>query len=252
MKEKELPWEMEALQGTVRHFQAPTDTFDPNGVWEHRYAIFTILPQSRFGSTKSDGGFRIRRTPAGAGNVNHEVCLATQQNDKTVYHAHAEITSTSDALATPRRWVLHAEIRSPSGQIEPETVLTQTGEVVSGKIRRRSGKAERSVLAPERFTSNWSLFDAVQRLPVEPHEPLRFDMFEELDLYKPNQRLMFRQTQTVALGGQTLRLHRFEQFGDGILPYTYWLDEQHRLLMAFGGLRAFLFDPSVRLPEDQS
>ena len=240
------------MQAVVHSFQVPTDAFDPNGAWEHRYAMFTLLPPSRFGSTKSDGGFRIRRTPAGTVDVNHEVCLATQQNDKTVYHAHAKITSASDVIVTPRQWLLHAEIRSPSGQVEPETVLTQTGEVVGGKIHRHNGKVEHVVPAPERFTSNWSLFDAVQRLPTIAHEPLRFDMFEELDLYKPNQRLMFRQTQTVALGGQQLRLHRFEQFGDGILPYTYWLDEQHRLLIAFGGLRAFLFDPSVRLPEDQS
>jgi len=47
-----------------------------------------------------------------------------------------------------------------------------------------------------------------------------------------------------------MRLHSFEQTGDGILPYSYWLDDQHRLLLAVGGVRTFVWDPSARLPED--
>jgi len=47
-----------------------------------------------------------------------------------------------------------------------------------------------------------------------------------------------------------MRLHSFEQTGDGILPYSYWLDDQHRLLAAVGGVRTFIWDPTVKLPED--
>jgi len=249
---KQLPWELEALRAAAPNFQAPTDAFDPQGAWELRYALLTVLPDSQFGHTTSAGGFRIRRTPVGPGVVKHDVRLVSQQNDKSVYHAHAEITSATDTLATPRNWTMRTEIRSAAGVVDADTTLVQTGKVVGGNLQRRNGRAERVLPAPEHFTSNWSLFDAVQRLPVAPQEPLRFDMFEELDLFKPNQRLLFRQTQTVELGRQQLRLHRFEQFGDGILPYTYWLDNQHRLLIAAGGLRVFLFDPSVRLPEDPS
>ena len=110
---------------------------------------------------------------------------------------------------------------------------------------------ERTMPAPERLTSNWSLLDALQRLAADDTQPLTFDMLEELDLLKPNQRLVRRHATEVELAGQPVRLEGFEQTGRGILPYAYWRDDQSRLLLAVGGMRACLWDASV-LSEAQS
>lgn len=50
--------------------------------------------------------------------------------------------------------------------------------------------------------------------------------------------------QSITLGEKTLSLHVFEQTGHGVLPWRWWLDDQHRVLLAAGGRRAYLLTPS--------
>jgi hypothetical protein len=237
---------MECLVG----FEAPSGPFDPNGAWEHRYAVWIVLPESQFGKTTPFGAFRIRRQPAGGDAARLEVSLASVQggNRSSCYRAEARITCATDRLSTPRAWELRTVILDRNNKPIAGTEARETNEVAGGVIRRR-GKVERTMPAPKAFTSNWSLFDAIQRLPGNEVEPMTFDMFEELDLLKPNQRLAYRRTVEMALGGKLVKVHGFEQIGEGILPYTYWLDDQRRLLMAIGGLRAFIFNPSAEIPE---
>ncbi len=102
--------------------------------------------------------------------------------------------------------------------------------------------------APKAFTGSWLLFDVVQRLSFDT-KPIQFDMLDDLERLKSRQRIAPGPTVEITVGGHHLSLHSFEQTGEGILPYCYWLDDQHRLLMAVGGLRAFIWDPTVQIPE---
>lgn len=120
------------------------------------------------------------------------------------------------------------------------------GEAASRSILLRT-QTEHKLRAPNAFTGSWSLFDAVQRLPFEV-DPIEFDMLDDLELMKPRQRLVAGPSIEVVLNGRKLRLHSFEQIGEGILPYSYWLDDQHRLLIAVGGVRAFIWDPTASTP----
>jgi hypothetical protein len=45
-----------------------------------------------------------------------------------------------------------------------------------------------------------------------------------------------------------VRLRGFRQIGRGILPTHYWLDDEHRLIAASGGLRAFIWDNGAAAP----
>ena len=42
-----------------------------------------------------------------------------------------------------------------------------------------------------------------------------------------------------------ISLQRFEQIGHGILPYEYWLDKNHRLVIAVTGPRAYILDDNA-------
>jgi hypothetical protein len=196
------------------------------------------------------GAFRIRREPAGEDAAALDVTLAAKHGGRGawIYRVEARLTCAVDQLATPRSWELRSLIMDPSGGIVTGTEAKEAGQVSEGTIRYRR-KVERTMPAPKAFTSNWSLFDALQRLPGNDVEPMTFDLLEEMSLLKPNQRLVYRQTVETELGGQRTRLHGFEQMGEAILPYCYWLDDQRRLLIAVGGRRAYIFDPSAELPE---
>ena len=67
-------------------------------------------------------------------------------------------------------------------------------------------------------------------------------MLEDLELLKPGQRLYYAGSDEFPVGGKQMKLHSFEQLGWGIIPYTYWLDESHRLIVAIGSLRAYVLD----------
>ena len=240
-----LPHSLAKMKAALDAFRPPSGPFDPHGIWDHRYAVWIVLPESNFGKAQPMGALQIRRQPAGENAATLDVILKTTQGVRTSYRAEARIACAADRLSTPTSWELKSVILDFAGKPVPGADAQETGRVEQGIIHRK-GKVERTLPAPKAFTSNWSLFDAVQRFPGNEIEPMNFDMFEELGLFKPNQRLSFKQSIELELGGARVRLHGFQQLGEGILPYHYWLDDQRRLLIAVGGLRAFVFDSSAQ------
>jgi hypothetical protein len=150
-----------------------------------------------------------------------------------------------DRLATPQQWDLRADIIE-RGKPVAGLAVAETGTLQSGAILRR-GKVQRKISAPRPFTSNWSLLEAVQRLPFDQTAPMSFDLYEDLDMYKAGQRLVCTGPVTLDLGGRSLHLHGFRQTGRGVLPTHYWLDEQHRLIAVAGALRGLIWDASGSL-----
>ncbi len=227
-----LPYSLDLLSDCLPGVHVPTEPFDPNGEWESNYVMWN---PARSQSTKSElaGSLRIRRRLTPDGEIRLQVTqiikmAGTNGSGKT----RAGVTCAADDLSTPLRWKIDSEILDPNGKQVKLTAVSISGE--------------EAIHASRRLSSNWSLFDAVQRLPFDAKE-LRFDMLEELELSRPEQRLFPGETAEVELGGRMTKLHSFEHIGRGILPTTYWLDDRHRLLIAVGGRRAFLLD-SV-LPE---
>lgn len=236
---------LNAVAEFLEAFQPPSGAFDPSGTWEHRYAIWLLLPKQRNLATKPMGALQLRRKPAAGREFQLSVEQSAIQQDRTVYHAKAGIRCAADRLATPRQWELETAILERSGQTVKDTAIRRTGRVAGGKIIFE-GRAQRSIAAPKQFTSNWSLFDALQRSPDKHSEALTFDLFEELELLKPKHTLKYRLSTDLKLVGRKVRLHCYEEIGEGILPYAWWLDDQHRVVMAIGALRAFLWDPEAR------
>jgi hypothetical protein len=244
-----LPHSLDIISDYLGGFQPPDGQFDPNGDWDHRYLMWIAL-RGPAGKSWAGGALRIRRRAAAGGDVELQVSqMSRLHGGRDVGHTQATVMCARDTLATPRRWEIESAILDEAGKPTPYTQTRVSGEAVRGEIVLR-GEGERRIRAPKPLTSNWSLFDAVQRLSPDTH-PLSFAMIEDLELVKRRQRIAPRDAVELELGGRRVRLLGFEQIGEGILPYTYWLDEQHRLLFAVGGLRTFLFDPSARLPEDE-
>ena len=50
------------------------------------------------------------------------------------------------------------------------------------------------------------------------------------------------------LGQEMVTLHRFVQTGHGTLPYEWWLDQAHRLVMVVTHSRVYILDPAA--PEE--
>ncbi len=231
--------ELGALEGLA----PPAEPLDPTGAWEQSFRLWAVTS----GKARANVGFvHIRREPAADGRtVRFFVEKALALFAGPAYRTSAEIECSADALATLRRWRVQAEVLPAEGQGEPLRVC-ETAELSAGCLRATRNGLTTVLAVPEPATCDWVLFDVVQRLPGQATKPLRFAMLEELDMLKPEQRLAFRGTGQITLGERTVRCLRYEQIGRGILPYQYWVDEGHRLLLAFSHTRAYINDPKVR------
>lgn len=224
--------------GALKDLAPPTGRFDPSGAWTSQYRLWLVQ------RWRGGGSLRLRREPLSEG-VRLHVDLAVVEVSGYLRRLHAVLDCAADAFCTPRSWKLTSQNLDRNDRPTTGTAFTETGTIRGGRLEVRFAKRTGKQEVPQPVTSNWSLFDLVQRLPAEKTRPLRFAVLEEMDLLKPAQRLAFRGTQQIELGGQKLRLRGYHQVGRGVLPWQYWVDDAGRLLLAFSGVRAFLYDPNA-------
>jgi len=225
--------------GALDVLKPPAGAFDPVGTWRHTYRLWLVQPWS------SGGALALSRKPLPDGKIALTADLRLAERGGFERRTHATLTCAADRLATPLSWTLESHGLDLEDKPITRADVTEKGTLADGELAVAFGGQTRKQSVPSPATSNWSLFDAVQRLPREKTQPLSFTLIEDMDLVKPNQRLTFRETTTVALGGKTVRLHGYQQTGQGILPWQYWVDDAGRLLLAFSGVRAYILDPTA-------
>ena len=71
---------------------------------------------------------------------------------------------------------------------------------------------------------------------------MSFNLLEGMSRTKTDHRLSYGGVHAVNIGVEGSRLHRFIQFGSGILPYEYWIDACHRLLIVTSMNKAYILD----------
>ena len=97
-----------------------------------------------------------------------------------------------------------------------------------------------NALAGNALADRLALFDAVARLPHKQFDPIEFTRIDHFDQVKPDQALAFRRTIETSIAGKKVQLHGYDQTGRGIMPFTYWVDNQGRTIVAISGLEAYL------------
>jgi len=229
----------------------PQNDFDPNGAWEATYVILNNA-SGRATRLQAEGHLRLRRTePADDGLFRLQVDLLARKQRLGSFRTTIDVVCRPDVLSTPKSWKLSTVSLDAKNEPVDVTRVEESGRIEGGRIIRK-GKCVRRIEAPSAVTGNWSLFDAVGRFAGREIEPLEFTMLEDFDLLKPRQRLTYWGTTEVELGGKPVRLIGYQQIGEGILPYHYWLDESGRLVFAYGALRSFLFNPAAAKPAGQT
>lgn len=256
---------LNVLGPALAKFQPPTGAFDPAGAWTHRYGVWTVGQR---------GCARVGHVALGRSVGKDGTAVLLLEYAKTYSGAFqgktaASIRCRTDRLATPLDWATSVQSLTPKGVRVPNTAIQTTGRVAGKALVLTSGKARRTLPLPEAYTINWSLFDAVQRLPREAFPPLEFTLLDDFDQVKPEQRLAWWQTITVALGGrrvqkavweplekgrirrtvwategaQAVTLHGYVHTGPGIVPVVYWVDATGRLLFVVAGIKAYVYEP---------
>jgi len=233
--------ELDAFTG----FPATPDDFEPTGNWTNAYQIWTCHGYRESGNDL-DGLLRIqRRAGRSAGPFALEVHQEILNDGAALNVVDASIACSDDELASPVRWELSSSFIGLDEKPIEDLAVKETVEVkgrslqvtAQGKIFKRPGS--------RRLTADWCLFDAVQRLPFEDNTSLAFDLLEGLSLRRDDHRLSYRGRYPMATDDGDVSLHWFHQLGHGVLPYEYWLDGRHRLVMVATGARAYILDESA-------
>ena len=211
--------------GAIREFPPPSGDFAPAADWGHTYRIWTCHGYRESGNDNV-GYLRIRRT---AGSGNHfalNVYRKVVQMDALVHILEARVRCRKNPLASPAAWGLESRFVDANNNELPE-LRNKEHHNVTGRVDT---------------TSDWCLFEAVQRLAFDRQTSLNFRLLEGLNISKPEQHLSYRGAYPTEIPGAD-RLHCFVQLGSGILPTEYWLDDSHRLLAVISMNKAYIFDP---------
>lgn len=234
--------------GAIGKFAFASEDFKTDGNWVNTYRIWTCHGYRESGNYNV-GFVRIERTAGGSKEI---FALKVHQEvvevDGLLNAIDANIYCLNNQLASPVRWHLWSRFinsdKQPVGELETEEKVVIKGNVMSVETGEHTLKRK----VTGRLTCDWSLFDAVQRLEFDEKSSLDFNMLEGLSLVKKRQRLMYRGVYPMKLSGRELVLHRFDQIGEGILPYEYWLDDNHRLLAAISMHKAYILDERAEKP----
>jgi len=240
------PLTLESLReyGALAKWKPPEDAFDPAGEWCHLYRLWLVGSHLN----RYRGFVEVKRsTSSDDGTVGLTVDRTLLlSHHPAIHRTTATLKCAADALCTPRSWTIKTETFDVRMKPVPLSGVEKSAVVKGGTIEIRRGERRHTRRLPAPFTSDFSLFDVIQRLPGAKTQPMTFALLQDLDEIKEDQRLSYRETVDFDVGGKSLTLRCYQQIGRGILPYRYYVDPQGRLLFAISGLRAYIFDPNVR------
>jgi hypothetical protein len=238
------------LRDVLRGYIPPSGSFDPSGHWFHQYRLYTLvnarrltLPTARIG-----GRLSIERHPQAAGGA---ILIVNYEKTSEYAGGHkisATVVCAGDDLAPPVKWNSTYTAAAPAHPLKMSLELRETGVARDRSILIERGREQKNLLLSSAYTSNWSLFDAVQRLARPGGAPLRFTLLDAGDAPKPNQVLAFYQSVDLKdrwPGAPTLRVHGFLQIGEGISPQVFWVDDRGELLFLLSGLDAYVLDAAA-------
>ncbi len=247
-------WSLDLYLEYLSGLSPPEGSFEAEGAWEHVYDVFPIYADlhltGQAWSRQHKGMLRLKRTPlpgeeAFRLEVESEVTFLGWLPTRT-QRTTASVKCADDRLATPLSWELESvALSAEDGSPVALSHMRESGVREDGAVELVFEGGRRTLEVSSPLTSNWSLFDAVQRLPRGEAPGAEFEMLEDLRLRRAHQRLTAEDRTEVTMGGKSVPLYGFRQIGEGISPTHYWLDEQGRLLLAFGKMRAYIWHDGV-------
>jgi len=227
--------------GVFDELPAAQRDFAPDGTWSHTYRVWACHGYRETGN-RDVGFLRIERAPDRAGKT------FTLKVDQQIVHAegaansiHADIECLNDRLGSPVRWHLSSRFVGTEGEPRPVLRVEERARIEGDTIEVTTNGRTFKRQGSSRLTADWCLFEALQRLPFEKESHPVFDLLEGLSVLRTGHRLSYRGTVKLPPEGDIM-LHGFHRLGHGALPYEYWLDERHRLVMVVSLSRAYVLD----------
>jgi len=228
--------------GAVTDLRTSSGPFDLQSPWTQTYRIWTCHGYRETGN--EDVGFlRVRKETSPAEDTfGLRVEQVVIETDALLSRIKADIVCREDKLASPVKWRLSSRFFGPDNEERADLGVAETASVQEGTLVVETPGATRRRQVPVPLTSDWSLFEAIQRLDVGAGRRWEVNLLEGLSVLKPEQQISYRGLCQEKFGAQTIPLHCFQQLGHGVLPTEYWLNRDHRLLAVVSMNKAYILD----------
>jgi len=228
---------LRGLKGlTTEYTPPPIGKFNPEGSWRLSYAMYVLVPRG----AQMKGEVTLVRKPKGSGGFT--LVVHTRRTSVSGYSQfeHAEMQCRKDALASPVSWLFDTKL----AQKPDDPPYLQSGRRRAGMVRdgvlmiRDNIRASRTPL-PGAYGNEWTMLEAVQRLPREKTPTMHYTLIDEYDTPQPGHTLEYRDQVTVPLKSGPLQLLSYCDIGRAVIPTTYWVDEHNRLVFVCTGLQVY-------------
>lgn len=230
---------LDTLGPVLAACKVPQGAFAPDATWDQTYGVYTLTGRgTKVGTVKLGRAVGAKGAMRLAIRYNRSLSGGSQRIVGTIH------SRTGDLLPAPRQWEFQSEVFDAAGKPVAHTKQAKTGTLAGGVVRIKSpgGVEAHKIAGPCAIT--WALFSVVQMLPGEKTQLPAFTLIDHYDQIKPDYRISYRKTLDVAVGKKTVRLTAYDQIGRGNVPWVYWVDDNHRLLLVVAGLEAYVLETS--------
>ncbi|MCF6358909.1 MAG: sulfatase-like hydrolase/transferase [Draconibacterium sp.] len=214
---------------------APQGKFNPEGEWEQTWKIW--LP-GRGNPNEGSGFLKVKKELTNnQSKIEYQVQQLISENSRWGHFTNANISASNNLSGSSVKWEKGAQFFSPfktGNKSHSELNLYQEGF--------NTGNSNNE---PDNFISNFTLFDAVQRMSVQGIDHLDFTLLDELDKVKTKHSIVFSEETTIRFAGATQKVRCYEETGRGLLPWKYYVDTQGRMLLAISGMRVYILYPGI-------
>jgi len=227
--------------GGMTDFTPAPPGFLPGAAWVNEYRIHTCHGYVENGN-EDVGVLRLERSPEPVGGgFTLKIRQRIVSDEGQTRRVEAWLRGHPDRIGTLAEWRFSSRFEDVSGTVLDGLTIEESGRSDRGALSITRGGGTRRVDSQRPVTSDWSLFEAIQRLPQGGVEATPFDLLEGLNILREEHRLYYRGVYQMKEKPRR-SLHWFQQIGYGTLPYDYWLDDRRRLLMAATHARAYVLD----------
>jgi hypothetical protein len=150
---------------------------------------------------------------------------------------HAVLRCSTDMLATPVSWEFETKMsRHPGDKPYLFSGRRRSANVSTGTliIRDKLRTSRTAIHGP--YSNEWTLLEAVQRLPGESMKQIHYTLIDEYDTPQPGHSLAFRTRANISVANGSLHLVGYYDLGRAVIPTVYWVDQHGRLIFVCTGL----------------
>ena len=222
----------------LRHYQPPPLAgFEPAGNWRQEYTMFLLDP----GICIKSGDFSLERSSRGS----HSFAMTVQMRSYGIsgfsLFQHAVLQCRTDMLATPVSWEFETKMsRHPNDKPYLLSGRRRSASVSNGFLAIRDKLRTSRTMIRGLYSNEWTLLEAVQRLPGESMKKIDYTLIDEYDTPQPEHTLAFRTRAQLNVANGPLHLIGYYDLGRAVIPTVYWVDQHGRLIFVCTGLIAYV------------